>query len=231
MELPDALRRMLESACDNDVLKSWSVYQEKEGVYSFKIRFVSSPVRHVEHSSGDNPPAAIKQSGSFKRKNAKQVERDNKRQLEFNSRRVTRSQTCQQSSQPIVTGQDKTTGQELDCNSSTEDFRYDTTVQDSFLNANSPVFTAIALDTTDRELHDIDCESIVSTSDLEIVGSCHPQCCYGSFDIKDADKNDLYRCTGCAKCPSGLTHFCSNCLDQGVHMNDRKFLVLVEKVT
>ena len=229
MELPDALRRMLESACDNDVLKNWSVYQEKEGVYSFKIRFVSSPVRHVENSSGDNPPAASKQVlSSFKRKNARQVERDNKRQLEFNARRVTRSQTCQQSSQPIVTEEAKTNGQS-DCNDTIEDFRNDTPVHElSSLNVNSAVFSPIALDTTNREVCDIDCASIDSTPDLEILGLCHPLCCYGSLGVNDADKIDLYRCTGCPKCPSGNFYFCSNCLSQGVHRNNRQFL---EKVT
>ena len=84
MDLPIALARMLEVSCSNDVLRNWSIYQERDGSYTFKIRFDSQKSRHVENST----PAIPRELSSFKRKSAKQQSRDNDRHVAWQERRV-----------------------------------------------------------------------------------------------------------------------------------------------
>ena len=42
MGLPKVLENMLSVAADDNILKSWNIYQEKDGFITFKIRFHSS---------------------------------------------------------------------------------------------------------------------------------------------------------------------------------------------
>ncbi len=89
MELPAVLQRMLASALQHDELQNWSVYEERDGKYTFKLRFNSKKVSHISSvDSIDNIPI---HSESFKRKSAKQKSRDNKRSENF--QRLTRSQS------------------------------------------------------------------------------------------------------------------------------------------
>ena len=90
MELPSALQRMLESALQFDELKNWSIYQENDGKYTFKIRFVPRNVSHI-----DSPEPALVEANhmkSFKQKSVKQLSRDNKRAAEHRRRQPQR--TC-----------------------------------------------------------------------------------------------------------------------------------------
>ena len=103
MELPTALLRMLEGSCANDDLKNWSVYEEKDGSYTFKIRFIPKSDRHI----GNNCVQTMSSSSvkcAFKRKSQKQVDRDCMRNQAYQDRRITRSQTAKQCTN--VNGQD-----------------------------------------------------------------------------------------------------------------------------
>ena len=93
MDLPPALLRMLSSACENDQLKNWSIYQEHDGNYTVKIRFVSTKVGHVKQDT---------HSSSFRRKNYKQLRRDSDRFENWRERRMTRSQTRKQANLQVA---------------------------------------------------------------------------------------------------------------------------------
>ena len=109
MELPSTLLRMLEGSCVNDNLKNWSIYEEKDGSYVFKIRFIPNCDRHIEDNHRPVPISNSSVKCSFKRKNQKQVDRDYVRNQAYQDRRITRSQaakssaeTNKQSSDPAI---------------------------------------------------------------------------------------------------------------------------------
>ena len=96
MDMPIALQRMLESACVNDQLKNWSIYEEKDGVYTFKIRFISQEKRHIESSAtGSMENTQVVNKCAFKQKSAKQLERDSARNKAWQQRRISKSQTAE----------------------------------------------------------------------------------------------------------------------------------------
>ena len=149
MDLPIALARMLEVSCSNDVLRNWSIYEERDGSYTFKIRFDSQKSRHVENSS----PVVPCELSSFKKKSAKQQSRDNDRHKAWQERRITRSQTARIAAE--MNSGDHGVEQAINKDSPVETFRCETQ-----LSANSPEFRP-SLDLTnltDREIVDVECD-------------------------------------------------------------------------
>ena len=92
MDLPTVLLRMLTSACENDQLKNWSVYEERDGNYTFKIRFMPKEYRHIEVSSSQ--VQGKNQQSAYKRKSDNQIARDKRRSEERKNRAITRSQSA-----------------------------------------------------------------------------------------------------------------------------------------
>lgn len=48
LHVPISLLRMLEVSCDNDKVKNWNVFEDKDGSYVFKIRFIPNKIRHYD---------------------------------------------------------------------------------------------------------------------------------------------------------------------------------------
>ena len=71
------MQRMLESAIQFDELKNWSIYQDNDGKYTFKIRFVPRKVSHID--STERTPVETNHMISYKRKSDKQLNRDRRR--------------------------------------------------------------------------------------------------------------------------------------------------------
>ena len=85
--------RMLASALQHDELQNWSIYEERDGKYTFKLRFHSKKVSHISSCAIQDSEQI--NSESFKRKSAKQKLRDNKRTEDFQNKRVTRTRVLQ----------------------------------------------------------------------------------------------------------------------------------------
>ena len=227
MDLPAALLRMLDVSCINDQLKNWSIYQEKDGCYTFKIRFSPSNSRHIE-----DIPAPPNRNLSFKCKSRKQFDRDLNRNKAFQEKRVTRSQTAKKNSG--VSDQVDTDRRPPNPESPIETFRHASSTSTAF-NIDSPVFVP------NSSIHTT---SDVANSDLEVnssskrtycspftvcnsckkfvaPGICHPFCTFGSCN--DGIKNPDVKCYYCPQCDMSV---CQNCLDSGGHTCHKDFLEL-----
>ena len=81
---------MLDSAIQFDELTNWSIYQESDGKYTFKIKFSPGKVSHID--SPERTPTRGTHMKSFKLKSDKQQQRDNNRSLQ--RRRQQPKRTC-----------------------------------------------------------------------------------------------------------------------------------------
>ena len=70
MGLPDILQNLLTVVSGSHILKNWSIYPEKDGSTTFKIRFNGAIGESVNHTS---------ENIHFKRKSINQVRRDSQR--------------------------------------------------------------------------------------------------------------------------------------------------------
>ena len=84
MGLPKHLEKMLAATLEDNSVKSWSIYQEKDKSFTFKIRFQPSDII---------PEVDI--STTYTRKNEKRQRRDRER-AEARTDRITRSQAASQ---------------------------------------------------------------------------------------------------------------------------------------
>ncbi len=240
MDMPIALRRMLESACVNDQLKNWSIYEEKDGVYTFKIRFVSQEKGHVESSATsvmENTQSVNR--CAFKQKNSRQLERDSERNKAWIQRRmdkrVTRSMAKEQANSQVVDqGPTQSAGQlssRINPDSPVENFRRSV----SCSSHDSPNPGINTFEETFREEYDLvraafpssddECDEI--DDDFRHPGNCHPSCCFSA----ECDGNqNVYRCLKCSdmnRRPPSILEICQLCLDAGGHAPHRKYLQLV----
>ena len=77
MVLPKVVESLLEATSKDNPLSSWCIFQEKNGNIVVKLRFDSSPcsVNRDQHST------------SYKRKSARQVQRDSARSAAWKTRK------------------------------------------------------------------------------------------------------------------------------------------------
>ena len=225
MDLPSSLLRMLESSCAHDQLKNWSIYEEKDGVYTFKIRFQPNVSRHIEDLKPDNSS----RTNTFKRKNARQMSRDNARNKSWQERRITRSQTAKQSSEDNTTRADSCSAPVLGTV-----INFDTPIEterhsDFQFNPDSPEFTPPSyLNLTNRDIVEISDVDLSSNSDDESdvlpSGFCHPNCIYGASD----DKGLHFKIYKCVKCED--FDICEQCLSEGAHHRHKRHIKLKDYI-
>ena len=236
MELPAALLRMLDVSCEVDQLKNWSVYQERDGCYTFKIRFLPNNSRHV-----DDQPIPSNISSTFKRKSSKQIDRDCERNKAFQEKRITRSQTSRlnaDASNQITTDKRPPI---VPVESPIEMVRHQSSTSSSF-NICSPVFIPSNVsklsDTTpdkfsssnlpdkDSESDDKYCSPHTFCSSCELfagTGICHPSCLFASsFRNMYGVKDPYTKCMYCPKCESNV---CKICVNMGGHECHKDILV------
>ena len=216
MDLPSALLRMLEGSCENDKLKNWSVYEEKDGCYTFKIRFIPNSDRHIGDISVHSPIQSSNVQCAFKRKNEKQINRDFERNKVYQEKRITRSQTAKNSVSTNAQEESKSSRTQINHGSPIEGVRHNSMLSDtpSGLNTSSPVFVPAAMEATTREIDD-DSLSIPSRRE-----SCSPpvfclQCSIVSGYKKDIGP-DYYFCRMCN------IYVCFNCVEAGIHKDHRQ---------
>ena len=191
MDLPASLLRMLEVSCSNDSLKNWSVYQERDGSYTFKIRFSTNTSRHIDDNSTplqDSCSSGVK--SAFKRKTRSQIDRDSARSKVFQerSRPSTRSQTAKQRSDDTAVKTPHESPIE--------------TVRHCSLNSESPSLFPISIDlnTTERELPEIPdsdmYDSVASehNSDVSTTDSSDTDCgcCQEKYQMRSSRRS---KCT------------------------------------
>lgn len=230
MDLPAALERMLTAAVQSDTLRNWSIYQERDGVYTFKLRFISRKVCHILEPMHSMDSTKQNNSEVYKRKNAYQINRDMSRAEEFYNRRVTRSQTVQ--SRNLENLENVSTSVVSSANSvpegkgdspkmiSVESPDIETFRHSSFaLSAEAPEFELPqSLDCTDRDDSDVD-SNITTPPDCLITGGCHNICVYGSNC--DSNNFEIFNCSQC----EGYK-VCSQCVNEGAHSGHSKYLTI-----
>ena len=242
MELPIALQRMLEVSSVSDKLKSWNIYQEKYGSYTFKIRFIPNEVRHFESTCKDIPASTPVLNDcvnnfecAFRRKSQKQLQRDNARAQVWQEKRITRSQTAK----PSTDNNPGTEGQ----SAISKDGSIETFLQDSFsLNAEAPEFVSpMKIDSARDDIQDSTTEHINMTSrdipdisfmqslayDDEYVnkyrpvpGICTRMCVFGDDNPCTGTQPDFK----CQKCGATV---CEMCLNNGGHQHHLPYMKLV----
>ena len=235
MELPSALIRMLTSACENDKLKNWSIYQERDGVYSFKIRFVPANVGHIDQDSNSSvqPPAKTVHC-AFKQKSESQLRRDRNRFQDWNNMRVTRSMSLKQANlqvDPIKNGPT----QSAECQSAPSrispiesfDRASDTSAApvtphpDASKRAN-PV-ESVMLKAVVPSQSDCECDAI--DDDFSGTGDCSKYCYFA--DDEDNGNQNVYKCLKCSmNCETQRFFVCQPCLDRGGHAPHIKYMIL-----
>ena len=72
MGIPEILQNMLASTADSYSIKSWSIYPEKDGTVTFKIRFCGESEPAERDISNSNP-------AHYKRKSTNEIRRDQQR--------------------------------------------------------------------------------------------------------------------------------------------------------
>ena len=218
MDLPIALLRLLEVSCANDSVKNWSVFEERDGCYTFKIRFVQNKDRHIEFIEGTGSPVIPSSpvvNTVFKRKSAKQVERDNGRNKAYRERISTRSQTAEQSSVTVENAVE-------DNQTTPAKQKPSEVVKPSSPNSSLTLSTTVNLERN----------SATSTPHYEHHSrgnfwddSCHSRfCSYGKAPYvhpsRDIGRFESY-CSN-SECQGG--YLCSMCLDRGRHSRHSQFI-------
>ena len=237
MDLPPALLRMLASSCENDQLKNWSVYEERDGVYTFKIRFIPSKVNHIGSADSEvQSPVKSVHNIAFKQKNEKQLLRDRNRFQDWSEKRVTRSVAKQQANSQVVTGVNGATQpadhqmpSRINPESPIERFRGHASMSSSTPNPDVNFSRE-----TVRKDYSISNPYVPSASDDECelidnnfcnTGDCDPGCCFAG--AKADGNHTMYKCLKCASIPSlGLLYICEPCMEGGGHAPHRKYLEL-----
>ena len=237
MDLPAALVRMLEVSCVNDSLRNWSVYQERDGSYTFKIRFSPSLDRHIEDSSIPVPNGSSSSvKNVYKRKSRSQINRDNTRCKAFQEKEKTRPVTRSQTAKQHIDMANRPP--KIDPDSSIESVRH------CSLSVNSPSFIPSSLDFTDREIREIpvksdtdesnddtfcdsDCEPC-SKYEVDLSRICNPRCSYGIRGLVPGGRvRGVSPCYAkyydCLKCKEKV---CVPCHEAGAHLCHRKYLKL-----
>lgn len=233
MELPIVLERMLNTALQYDSLKNWSIYEERDGVYTFKLRFIPRKGSHVKPTSSDIPKQTHS-TKSYKRKTTKNVIRDKERNEAYLNRRITRSQArdqeCHSKPQTVIQQEKSSVDCGLDEKDSSLEFvsaespAIETFRHSSFtLSAHAPEFEYLQnLDYTNRLDSESDTDSTVSTPPgLVITGGCIWDCAYGSHH--DDGPHQVYVCS---KCYPADYSVCSKCISEGAHSGHAKYLKL-----
>lgn len=241
MDLPAALVRMLEVSCVNDSLKNWSVYEERDGSYTFKIRFSPSVSRHIEDSCMPIPTSKSSTvKNVFKRKSQSQIDRDSARNKAFQEK--TRPNTRSQTAKQFTEGR----APPIDPESSIESVRH------CSLNVESPCFipTDLVINSTHRELNVIsdeaddhiddytaefddsdsdtqecygECEKCIKF-EISSIRKCHPKCSYIGCAGRNANRSVKYYV--CTWCKDREVYACELCLNAGAHFCHRKYLKL-----
>ena len=232
------LRRMLASAVENDQLKNWSVYEEKDGVYTFKIRFIPTKDRHIGKDS--HAPAEVSHSSvacSYRRKSSKQLARDSQRNQDWNNRRVTRSQALKASSQDnssaantseLVPSPRINSDAKQDLESSLESFRHASIVSD----VENPEFVPAELNSTERSVSDVDSFNhgdLFNNDDTFTTNwDCHFMCNFWNGTSPPSfSRLKLYSCLKCKEDNPIRTKFiCEKCVSNGGHNFHRPYLEL-----
>ncbi len=232
MELPSALSRMLASACENDQLKNWSVYEERDGVYTFKIRFVPIKVSHNGSDISEIQPPVAKNvhNCAFKQKSDKQFARDRNRFSDWKDKRVTRSMAKQATVDEQVADSATQVASRINPKSPIESFR--SLAPCNFDTPDTPKKDTI-LDETVREEYEISQVFVHSASDDECEaidnhfrcpGNCPPTCCYSP--IGSDGNHNVYKCIKCSSMPGGTFWICQPCMEGGAHAPHHKYLRL-----
>ena len=218
MDLPSALLRMLGGSCENDKLKNWSVYEEKDGCYTFKIRFIPNSDRHIGDIQVHSPIQSSNVQCAFKRKNEKQINRDFERNKVYQEKRITRSQAAKNSVSTNAQDESKSSRAQINPESPIEGVRHTSMLSDtpSGLNTSSPVFVPAVMEATTREIDD----------DSVSVPSCHGSCsphvsCIQCRIVSGGDSGhildpDYYFCRMCE------FYLCCKCIESGVHKDHQQ---------
>ena len=224
MDLPVALLRLLEVSCANDSVKNWSIFEERDGCYTFKIRFVQNKDRHIEYIEGTGSPAIPSSpigNTVFKRKSPKQVERDNERSKAYQDRIMNRSQTAKQSSGTVQNS--------VEDNQSVTNI---TPVKPSQPSPSEIVKPSPNSSLTLTTSCNLESKSATPTPQFEHHSrknfwdnSCHSRfCAYGKppyiHPSRDIDRFEAF-CSN-SECQGG--YLCFMCLDRGRHSRHRQFI-------
>ena len=231
MELPATLLRMLEVSCASDVLKNWSIYQEKDNSYCFKIRFVSNGSRHIEQdiSNSHMPSSNVKDvNRSFKKKSQSQLNRDKARSQDWHDKRVTRSQAAKVASSiknPSIEVNQPTVL--LNRDSPIETDRHESFRSNICFSPDSiPQVDSTIRDMCDISINNLamDFENYEELPDMDHEfyppGLCNYKCAFRDDDPPYSENTTAYQCSKCPVC------VCFPCYDSGGHKHHRKFLRL-----
>ena len=166
-------------SCEKDQLKNWTIYQERDGNYTFKIIFQVSSGSHIESSVCRwNAPANVISTEEF--------QTVDKGQSTWQEKRLTRSQTAKQN---------------LEVKSSTEGrpaINPESPIESMchslpfILNVDNPecVPNPSAIDEAVRTEHSISlCSSPLSDAECDAIddpspytGNCHAACMFGQLE-------------------------------------------------